>query len=96
MREPEKHCSLLTDAGIPHLLEEGYRALRAPAASLISSASSHAPGVKSGTGSLLLSRWLPQPAARAAAFCDDAGGNGGLAHVRKLPGLYPFQNIGPI
>ncbi len=95
VRQPERHCLLLTDAGIPHLLEDGYRALRAPAASSMSSASSHAPGAKS-CGLLLLSRWLPQPAARAAAFCDNAGGNGGLAHVCKLPGLHPLKDIRPI
>jgi len=37
-----------------------------------------------------------QPAARAAAFCDNAGDDGGLAHVRKFPSLHPFQDIRPI
>ncbi len=50
---------------------------------------------RAACGSLLLSRercsrWLPQPAARAAAFCDDAGGNGGLAYERKFPRFHPF------
>ncbi len=43
-------------------------------------ADSQAPGAKSDSGSLRLSHlWLPQPAAWAAAFCDDTGGDGGLA-----------------
>ncbi len=31
-----------------------------------------------------------------AAFCDNAGGDGGLAHERKLPGLHPRKDIRPI
>ncbi len=59
-------------------------------------ADSQAPGAKS-CGLLLLSRWLPQPAAWAAAFCDDnTSGNGGLAHERKLPGLHLLKDIRPI
>ncbi len=94
VREPERHCLLLTDTGIPHLLEDGYRALRAPASPSVLYADSQAPGAKRGSGSLRLSRWLPQPATRAAACCDDAGGNGGLAHVHKFPRFHPFQDIG--
>ncbi|MEE8286919.1 MAG: hypothetical protein V3R72_09510, partial [Gammaproteobacteria bacterium] len=91
VRQPKRHCLLLTDAGIPHLLEDGYRALRAPASALMSSASSHTPGTKTG-GSLRLSRWLPQPAAQAAAFCDDnAGGDGGLAQDSRGT---PWQSAG--
>ncbi len=44
VRQPKRHCLLLTDAGIPHLLEDGYRALRAPAASSMPSASPETPG----------------------------------------------------
>ena len=47
-------------------------------------------GAKS-SGSLRLSRWLPQPAARAAAFCDDAGGNGCLAQDDRGT---PWQSAG--
>ncbi len=85
VRQPKRHCLLLTDAGIPHLLEDGYRALRAPAASSMPSAGSQAPGAKSGGCSLRLSRercsrWLPQSAARAAAAGgDNASSDGGLA-----------------
>ncbi len=38
VRQPKRHCLLLTDAGIQHLLEDGYRALRAPASTLMPSA----------------------------------------------------------
>ncbi len=87
MRQPERNCASLTAAAIPHGRGEGHRALRAPASASVPSAGSQTPGAKSGGGSLRLSRlWLPQPAARAAAFCDDASGDGGLAHVRKFPG----------
>ncbi|MEE8177842.1 MAG: hypothetical protein V3T65_07590 [Acidobacteriota bacterium] len=56
------------------------------------SAGSQTPGAKSGCGSLRLNRhWLPQPAARAAAFCDDAGGNGGLAQDSRCT---PWQSAG--
>ncbi len=83
---------------IQHALGEGHRALRAPASASVSSAGSHAPGAKTGGSSLRLSRhWLPQPAAQAAAASgDDAGGNGGLAHVRKFPRFHPFQDIRPV
>ena len=93
VRQPERHCLLLTDAGIPHLLEDGYRALRAPASTSMPSASTEAPGAKSSCGSLRLSRhWLPQPAARAvAAGGDNAGGNGGLAWGRRCT---PWQSAG--
>ncbi|MEE9162819.1 MAG: IS1 family transposase, partial [Candidatus Neomarinimicrobiota bacterium] len=61
------------------------RALRAPASASVLCARPEAPGAKSGNGSLRLSRhWLAQPAARTAAFCDDAGGDGGLAE--NMPG----------
>ncbi len=84
------------------MLGEGHCALRAPASPSVLYADSQAPGVKRGSGSLRLSRWrgsrrLPQSMARAAvAGGDNASGDGGLAHVRKLPGLHPFQDIGPI
>ncbi len=96
MRQPERNCSLLKAAAIPYALREGHRALHTPASASVPSAGSQAPGAKSGGGLLRLSRWLPQPAARAAAFCDDAGGDGGLSHERKLPRFHPFQDIGPI
>ncbi len=59
-------------------------------------ADSQAPGAKSGGGSLLLirercSRRLPQSAARAAAFCDNAGGDGGLAQDSSCT---PWQSAG--
>ena len=44
VRQPEGHCLLRTDVGIPHLLEDGYRALRAPASTSMPSASPEAPG----------------------------------------------------
>ncbi len=57
-------------------------------------ADSQAPGAKIGSGSLRLSRWLPQPAAWAAAFYDDAGGDSGLAHGRKLgKSAYPPKKV---
>ncbi len=46
VRQPERHCLLLTDAGIPHLLEDCYRALRAPASASMPSASPDAPGAR--------------------------------------------------
>ncbi len=46
MRQPKRHCLLLTDAGIPHLLEDGYRALRAPASASMPSARPEAPGTR--------------------------------------------------
>ncbi len=52
-------------------------------------------GAKSCGSLLLRSHWLPQPAARAAAFCDDASGNGGLAYVRKFPRFHPRKDIRP-
>ncbi|MEE8290309.1 MAG: hypothetical protein V3R80_02420, partial [Candidatus Tectomicrobia bacterium] len=61
---------------------EGHRALRAPASPSVPSACSQAPGAKTGSGSLRLSRhWLPQLPAllAAAAGLDDAGSTGGLA-----------------
>ncbi len=102
MHQPERNCSLLTTAAIPHALGEGHRALRAPASASVPSADSQTPGVKSGGGSLRLSRRrcsrrLPQPVARAAAASgDDASGDRDLAHVRKLPGLHPRKDIRPI
>ena len=94
MRQPERNCSLLKAAAIPHALGEGHRALRAPASASVQSADSQTPGVKRGSGSLRLSRhWLPQlPALRAAPAClDDAGSTGGLAHCCKLPRLHALQ-----
>ncbi len=97
IRQPKRNCSLLTAVAIPHALGEGHRALRAPASPSVLCADSQTPGAKSGGCSLLLSRhWPPQPAARAAAFCDDTSGDGGLAHERKLPGLHPRKDVRPI
>ncbi len=96
MRQPQMHRFILTAAAIQHALGEGHRALRAPASPSVLCAGSQAPGAKSSRGSLLLSRercsrWLPQPAARAAAFCDDAGGDGGLAQDSRCT---PWQSAG--
>ncbi len=62
----------------------------APASASVLSVSPEVPEVKSGGGSLRLSRWLPQPAARAAAFCDDAGGDRGVA---QGSGGTPWQSV---
>ncbi len=82
IRQSERDRFIPKASAIQHVLGEGHRALRAPASASVSSAGSQAPGVKSGGGSLLLSRhWLPQlPALRAAAYAQDAGSTGGLVH----------------
>ncbi len=81
IRQPERDCFILTAFAIQHAFGNGHRALRAPALASGPSASPEAPGAKSGSGSLRLSRnRLPQPAAQAAAAGgDNAGGDGGLA-----------------
>ncbi len=96
MRKPQRHRASLTAFAIPHALGEGHRALRAPASPSVPSAGSQTPGVKSGCGSLRLSRhWLPQlPALRAAPAClDDAGSTGGLAHCCKLPAFMRSKEV---